>query len=100
MSKAITNEQKDDDRQSPRIYLNDKATLDAGPGRRFDVKILNVSAHGMMIETEARLTPGRPVAVEHLPMGRAAAKVAWLRDGHAGLVFAKPLTLEQLSVFF
>lgn len=100
MRNTNTREEAVEDRRSPRLYLQAKAMLDAGPGKRAEVDVLNLSAHGLMAASALRLTPGRPVSVELLRIGKLAGRIAWIRDGHMGITFIKPLTLDQLSAYF
>ncbi len=86
-----------DDRRSRRTDLKAAARIEAGPGRAFAVTVHNVSAHGVMVEIDARFVPGRPVTVEMSGLGRVTGRVAWVRDGHAGIAFAEPLTLDQIN---
>jgi hypothetical protein len=86
-----------DDRRSRRTDLSAAALIEAGPGRGFAVTVHNVSAHGLMIELDARFVPGRPITVEMSGIGRVPGRVAWVREGHVGIAFAEPLTLDQIN---
>lgn len=86
-----------DDRRSRRAEVRLPATIDAGPGRVFSVLVHNVSAHGVMAEVDIQLVPGRPVTIAMAGLAKTAGRVAWLRDGHVGIAFAEPLTLEQIN---
>jgi len=86
-----------DDRRSRRADVRIPATIDAGPGRVFSVFVHNVSAHGVMAELSAQLVPGRPVTILMAGLDKTAGRVAWLRDGHVGIAFGEPLTLEQIN---
>lgn len=86
-----------DDRRSRRADVRLPATIDAGPGRVFQVIVQNVSAHGFMAELDAQLIPGRPVSVSMAGLDRTAARVAWQRDGQVGIAFVEPLTFDQIS---
>jgi PilZ domain len=86
-----------DDRRSRRADVRLRATIDAGPGRIFSVIVHNVSAHGVMAEIDVQLVPGRPVTVTMSGLEKASGRVAWLRDGHVGIAFAEPLTLDQIN---
>ena len=88
--------QTNDERRSRRTDVRLPATLDAGPGRRIAATALNVSAHGVMLATEARLVPGRPVTVEMAGLVRTAGRVAWVRQGYVGVAFNTYLTLEEI----
>jgi hypothetical protein len=86
-----------DDRRSRRTDMSAAAMIEAGPGRAFAVTVHNVSAHGLMVEVDARFVPGRPVTVDMAGLGRVSGRVAWVREGHAGIAFGEPLTLDQIS---
>jgi hypothetical protein len=86
-----------DDRRSRRADVRLPATIDAGPGRLFSVIVHNVSAHGVMAEVDVQLVPGRPVTVTMAGLEKTVGRVAWLRDGHVGIAFAEPLTLDQIN---
>jgi hypothetical protein len=89
-----------DDRRSPRSDLSFAVNIDAGPGRVHAATVHNVSAHGVLVEASDHYVPGRPLVIEIAPLGRLAARVAWMRDGHAGLAFVEPLTLAQIEALF
>ena len=92
-----TNAVLHDDRRSRRTDIRVAATIDAGPGRVYSVIVHNVSAHGVMAETGQQLVPGRPVTVVMAGLDTKAGRVAWIRDGHVGIAFAEPLSLDQIS---
>ena len=100
MIASTTNAVLLDDRRSRRTDIRLPAMIDAGPGRAYAVTVLNVSAHGVMAESGAQLVPGRPVTVAMAGIGKAAGRVAWLRDGHVGVAFVEPLTLDQINAIF
>ncbi len=95
--KNQTNTAPQDDRRSRRTDIHLPATIDAGPGRTYSVIVHNVSAHGVMAEMAVQLVPGRPVTVAMAGLGKIAGRVAWLRDGHVGIAFLEPLTLDQIN---
>lgn len=86
-----------DDRRSRRTDVRVSALVEAGPGRTYDTSARNVSAHGVMLELEMELAPGRPVHIALAGLGRVAGRVAWARDGHTGIAFVEPLTLAQIN---
>jgi PilZ domain len=92
-----SNAVQQDDRRSRRTDVRLAATIDAGPGRIYPVIIRNVSAHGVMAELGVQLVPGRPVTVTMAGLDKAPGRVAWLRDGHVGIAFVEPLTLDQIN---
>lgn len=92
LKQAIT-----DDRRSRRTDVRVSALVEAGPGRTFETSARNVSAHGVMLELDMELAPGRPVHIALAGTGRVAGRVAWARDGHTGIAFVEPLTLQQIN---
>ena len=92
-----TNAIAQDDRRSRRADVRLPATVDAGPGRIYPVIIHNVSAHGVMAELSVQLVPGRPVTVTMAGLDKVAGRIAWLRDGHIGIAFVEPLTVDQIN---
>ena len=95
-----TNAVQQDDRRSRRAEVDVRAVIHAGPGHMYAVTVHNVSAHGIMAELSAPLVPGRPVAVDIDGAGRTEGRVAWVRDGHVGIAFTEPLTLDQINAIF
>ena len=89
-----------DDRRSRRTEIRVPATIEAGPGRSFQIIVENVSAHGFMAELEVQLVPGRPVSVSMAGLNRTAARVAWYREGVVGIAFIEPLTFDQIMNLF
>ncbi|MES2288660.1 MAG: PilZ domain-containing protein [Pseudomonadota bacterium] len=86
-----------DDRRSRRADVRVNALIEAGPGRTYETSARNVSAHGVMVELEMELAPGRPVHIALAGLGRVAGRIAWARDGHTGIAFVDPLTLAQIN---
>lgn len=55
--------------------------------QRFPCRVRNVSAGGLMVQTETPLAPGTPVHAELPRFGRFPAVVAWVDGRMMGLVF-------------
>ena len=89
-----------DERRSMRSEVRLAATIVAGPSRRVAATVLNISAHGVMAETRASFVPGRPVTLELAGLAPTAGRIAWTRQGHVGLAFAQPLSVEALLGLF
>lgn len=85
-----------DDRRSRRTDVRLPASIGVGFGARIEAMALNVSAHGVMLETEAQLVPGRPVTIELKGLARRSGRIAWTRDGHIGIAFSEPLGLDEM----
>ena len=97
MSETNSNFAMTDDRRSRRTDMSAAARIEAGPGRAFAVTVHNVSAHGVMVEVDVRFVPGRSVTIEMTGLGRVHGRVAWVREGHAGIAFVDPLTIDQIN---
>lgn len=85
-----------DDRRSRRTDVRVPVRIAAGMGPKIEAFALNVSAHGVMLETDVPFVPGRPLTLELPGLPGKAARIAWVRDGHIGVAFAQPLTLDEL----
>lgn len=94
---SIANAIVPDDRRSRRTEIRLAATIDVGAGRVFKAVVHNISAHGVMAEVDAPLAPGRPVSVTMAGLCSAPGRVAWMREGHVGVAFTDPLTLDQIN---
>jgi len=86
-----------DDRQAMRNEVCIPALVEAGPGTFSPVTILNVSAHGAMVESDAAFVVGRPVTIDLGKIGRMPGRIAWAREGHAGVAFAVPLSVADIA---
>lgn len=62
-----------------------------------DAKLLNISSHGFMAETDALIEPGSRVWLTLPGLSRANARVVWSRNGRIGGEFAEPI--DPLEVF-
>lgn len=85
-----------DDRRSRRAEVHLTAVVGAGLGPKIEAVALNVSAHGVMLETDAQLVPGRPVTIELTGLAQRPGRVAWTRDGYIGIAFSEPLALDEM----
>lgn len=87
---------RDDERGSHR------RTLRLGVSGRFaegqsTATIHNISATGMLVETEARLTEGEAIAVDLPEAGERIARVIWVDAPMHGCRFDEPVSVAVLS---
>lgn len=61
------------------------------------VRIHNISATGLLLETAAELAEGEDLAVELPLAGLCQARVVWRSDGFSGCRFASPLSQAALA---
>lgn len=72
------------------MFLMADIVFDPGlPGER--VKVRNLSAGGMMIEGEIKLTRGARVAIELRNIGAIAGTVVWVRSPRYGIAFEEEI---------
>lgn len=57
----------------------------------FDARLVNISSHGFMAETDAMVLPGRRLWLTLPGVGRVNARAIWARNGRVGGEFAEPL---------
>ncbi|MGW8788905.1 PilZ domain-containing protein, partial [Heyndrickxia sporothermodurans] len=63
----------------------DEAGFVSVRGRRFPVRVVEVSSLGARISEAPQLAPGEAVEFEMGDRGQTVAEVAWSEDGRAGL---------------
>ena len=84
--------------RAPRLKMLRSATLSIGASSG-DVRIRNISTSGAMIDGVA-LDPraiGTEVLIELVEHEMFEARIAWAKDGRAGLSFARNFDLERLN---
>jgi hypothetical protein len=85
-------------RQAERSRLMLDASLDAGDaGESIDVVVHDISAHGFLVQTAAKLPVGSEVWLELAAIGRVTAKVRWRGSSTMGCEFATPISSEALA---
>ena len=57
--------------------------------------VVNVSAHGFMVEGELDLTRGERVIIRLPELGRIEAHLIWIAEGRAGFQFERIVRLED-----
>ena len=57
--------------------------------------VVNVSAHGFMIQGELGLTRGERVIIRLPELGRIEAHLIWIADGRAGFQFERIVRFED-----
>ncbi len=57
--------------------------------------VVNVSAHGFMVEGELDLTRGERVIIRLPELGRIEAHLIWVAEGRAGFQFERIVRLED-----
>lgn len=68
-----------------------KADIKLPGGRRFHVRVRNLSEGGMMIDGDAQFVPETPVIVELGGIGLVQGHIAWAEAGRAGIAFDAPI---------
>ena len=57
--------------------------------------VVNVSAHGFMVEGDLELTRGERVVIRLPEIGRIEAHLIWVAEGRAGFQFERIVRLED-----
>lgn len=84
-------------RREPRIEIGTEIPLREHGRSAVEARLINLSSHGFMAETEALIEPGSRVWLKLPGMARANALVVWSRSGRIGGEFASPI--DPLKVF-
>lgn len=93
----ITERQGSDHRSSARLLLQLSTRGVTADGDTDTVLIHNLSATGLLIETQLDLPLGQKLWVELPEIGKVSAAVVWESDGLAGCRFDKPISQAVLS---
>jgi hypothetical protein len=85
-------------RQAERSRLMLDASLGAGEaGEAIDVVVHDISAHGFLAQSAAKLPVGSEVWLELAGIGRVSAKVRWRGSSTMGCEFESPISSEALA---
>lgn len=87
----------DDPRRSVRHTLRLEALAAIADGESARVTVHNISAGGLLIETEAELDIGETIALELPEAGARIATVSWASETFYGCQFDPPLSPAELS---
>jgi hypothetical protein len=84
-------------RREARLDVNAAVPLRELGHPAVDARLVNISSHGFMVETDALIEPGSRVWLTIPGLSRANARVVWARNGRIGGEFAQPV--DPLEVF-
>jgi hypothetical protein len=85
-----------DRRHLPRVPVEIDATVRELGANGVEARILNISEHGFMAESEGRFEVGTRVWLMLPGRDRANAEVKWTAGDRLGAEFAEPISLEDL----
>jgi hypothetical protein len=77
--------------------LLDGSLAAAEAGEAIDVVVHDISAHGFLAQTAAKLPVGSEVWLELAGVGRVVAKVRWRGSSTMGCEFESPISSEALA---
>lgn len=60
-------------------------------GGQHKVKVRNLSAGGMMVESDLEVTQGQSIVVNLRNIGPVRGEIAWARSGRFGVAFNRPV---------
>lgn len=75
-----------------RRELVDMASHVSARGQTHGIRIINISALGLMCRTDSDLLPGERITVWLPVLKDYPAEVRWAEDGRAGVEFLEPIT--------
>lgn len=84
-------------RREPRLEIEAEVPLRELGREAVDARLINLSSHGFMAETEALIEAGSRVWLKLPGVARANALVVWSKSGRIGGEFATPI--DPLKVF-
>lgn len=84
-------------RREPRLEIEAEVPLRELGREAVDARLINLSSHGFMAETEALIEAGSRVWLTLPGVARANALVLWTKSGRIGGEFANPI--DPLKVF-
>jgi hypothetical protein len=90
---APRNLMREEQRCEPRIECGGQIATLFVRGRANEARVLNISVHGAMLETEARPSLDDHVVVAFDGCTPIHASVRWVRDGRLGLHFGREMLL-------
>lgn len=85
-----------DRRQSQRVPTEIDATVRELGANGLEARVLNISEHGFMAQSEGRFEVGSRVWLMLPGRGRANAVVKWTAGDKLGAEFAEPISLDDL----
>jgi hypothetical protein len=85
-----------DRRLSPRVPVEIDGTVRELGASGVDARILNISEHGFMAESEGRFEVGSRVWLMLPGRERANAVVKWTAGDRLGAEFAEPISTDEL----
>ena len=80
-------------KRSPRVDGSHDGLLVDGEGRRYPVKILDISSGGFKLEADETFRIGEYVSLNVSKYGEFSAQIRWALGDKAGGVFLDPIVL-------
>ena len=84
-------------RREPRLGITAEIALRQLGHTAVEARLVNISSHGFMVESEALIAAGSRVWLTLPGAGRVNALVIWARNGRIGGAFAEPV--DPLEIF-
>lgn len=81
-----------DQRQSPRTDVYARIPVTLPDGRTTIVTLVNISADGMLIRTDARIDEGASVTLSLPVIGKRQARGVWSLGGRCGVNFLETIS--------
>jgi hypothetical protein len=78
-------------RREPRLSSCTETALREPGHQAVDARLVNISSHGFMAETEAKLAPGVQVSLTLPGVDAVSARIIWAKNGRVGGEFSEPV---------
>ena len=85
-------------RKANRIVVDEPARFHPNEWSSLEVRLLDCSAEGFRVESEARVRTGSLVTLELPGIGPARAQVSWCRGREIGARFLQPIPIEKAGL--
>jgi hypothetical protein len=97
-SKILPEAEVEPRRREPRSWVSAEISLRELGQTAVEARLINISSHGFMVETEALIVKGSRVWLTLPGAGRVNALVIWARNGRIGGEFAE--AIDPLGVLY
>jgi hypothetical protein len=81
-----------DQRQSPRTDVYARIPVTLPDGRIATVTLVNISADGLLLRTDARIDEGEIISISLPVIGKRQARTVWSLGGRSGLNFLETIS--------
>ena len=93
---TISSDTSTDARREPRAEVSASVTMRELGSTAVDARLINISTHGFMAETDAEIAAGARIWLSLPGLRRLNALVKWTKGGRLGGEFAEPINVLEV----